>query len=57
MDDTFRSQTLQNKERFAQITPPPKLYLPGGDAPAVGSTFRNPDLADTYRGSPGAGRG
>ncbi len=25
------------------------LFLPGGDAPAVGSVFRNPDLADTYR--------
>ncbi len=49
VDDTFRSQTLQNKDRFAQITPTAKLYLPGGDAPAVGSVFRNPELADTYR--------
>ena len=49
VDETFRSQTLQNKDRFAAIRPTAKLYLPGGDAPAVGSTFRNPDLAGTYR--------
>ena len=48
VDETFRGQTLQNKDRFAQIAPTAKLYLPGGDAPAVGSTFRNPELADTY---------
>ena len=48
VDETFRDQTLQNKDRFAAITPTAKLYLPGGDAPAVGSTFRNPDLAKTY---------
>jgi gamma-glutamyltranspeptidase/glutathione hydrolase len=49
VDPTFRNQTLDNKARFAQITPTAKLYLPGGDAPAVGSVFRNPDLAGTYR--------
>jgi len=49
VDDTFRSQTLQNLERFAQITPTAELYLPGGDAPAVGSTFRNLELAETYQ--------
>ena len=49
VDQTFRDQTLQNKERFAQITPTAKLYLPDGDAPAVRSIFRNPELAETYR--------
>ncbi len=49
VDQTFRDQTLQNKDRFAQITPTAALYLPEGDAPAVGSVFTNPDLADTYR--------
>jgi gamma-glutamyltranspeptidase/glutathione hydrolase len=49
VDETFRGQTLQNKDRFAAIIPTAQLYLPGGDAPTVGSTFRNPDLADTYR--------
>ncbi len=57
VDETFRGQTLQNKDRFAAITPTAKLYLPGGDAPAVGSIFRNPELADTYRRSPAVGRG
>ena len=48
VDDTFREQTLQNKERFAQVSTTADLYLPGGDAPEVGSVFRNPDLAATY---------
>ena len=47
VDDTFRQQTLDNKTRFNAFTSTRKLYLPGGDAPAVGSTFRNPDLAST----------
>jgi gamma-glutamyltranspeptidase/glutathione hydrolase len=49
VDETFRQQTLDNKVRFSAFTPTRSLFLPGGDAPAVGSTFRNPDLADTYR--------
>ena len=47
VDDTFRQQTLDNKTRFDAFTSTRRLYLPGGDAPQVGSTFRNPDLADT----------
>ncbi|MEV0679514.1 gamma-glutamyltransferase [Actinosynnema sp. NPDC050436] len=46
VDATFHRQVIDNAERFADITPTRELYLP---APAVGSTFRNPDLADTYR--------
>jgi gamma-glutamyltranspeptidase / glutathione hydrolase len=49
VDETFRSQTLSNKERFAAFTSTAQLFLPGGDAPAVGSIFRNPDLAATYK--------
>ncbi|NOL43666.1 gamma-glutamyltransferase [Kribbella sandramycini] len=49
VDETFRSQTLDNKERFAAIAPTAKLFLPGGDAPKVGTVFKNPELADTYR--------
>jgi gamma-glutamyltranspeptidase / glutathione hydrolase len=49
VDSTFRQQTLDNKKRFQAYTTTPKLFLPGGDAPAVGSVFRNPDLARTYR--------
>ena len=55
VDETFRRQTLDNKARFAQIMPTAELFLPDGDAPQVGSVFNNPDLADTYRGSPGRG--
>ncbi len=49
VDPTFRQQTMDNKDRFAQIVPTAALFLPNGDAPAVGSVFKNPDLADTYR--------
>ncbi|MEV0802269.1 gamma-glutamyltransferase [Kribbella sp. NPDC050281] len=49
VDDTFRNQTLDNKARFSAIVPTAKLFLPGGDAPKVGSVFKNPELADTYR--------
>ena len=49
VDRTFRQQTLDNKLRFAAFTSTSKLFLPGGDAPAVGSVFRNHELAATYR--------
>jgi gamma-glutamyltranspeptidase/glutathione hydrolase len=49
VDDTFHRQVTGNAARFADFTSTSALYLPGGAAPAVGSTFRNPDLADTYR--------
>ncbi|MFD1213565.1 gamma-glutamyltransferase [Arthrobacter sp. GCM10027362] len=49
VDETFRQQTLDNKVRFAAFTSTSSLFLPGGDAPAVGSIFRNHDLAKTYR--------
>jgi gamma-glutamyltranspeptidase/glutathione hydrolase len=49
VDETFRQQTLDNKLRFEAFTSTSSLFLPGGDAPAVGSVFRNPDLAETYR--------
>lgn len=48
VDPTFRQQTLDNAERFAAFTDTKALFLPGGDAPKVGSVFKNPDLADTY---------
>lgn len=48
VDETFRGQTLDNKERFAAVVPTAKLFLPGGDAPKVGSVFKNKDLARTY---------
>jgi gamma-glutamyltranspeptidase/glutathione hydrolase len=48
IDQTFRNQTLDNKARFAAITPTAKLFLPNGDAPVVGSVFKNKELAKTY---------
>ncbi|MEU6997168.1 gamma-glutamyltransferase family protein [Nonomuraea sp. NPDC046570] len=49
VDQTFYDQTAANAARFKDFTSTAKLYLPGGSPPAVGSTFRNPDLAATYR--------
>jgi gamma-glutamyltranspeptidase/glutathione hydrolase len=49
VDETFRQQTLDNKTRFEAFTSTSALFLPGGDAPAVGSVFQNHDLAATYR--------
>lgn len=49
VDPTFRLQTLENKDRFAQVVPTAKLFLPNGDAPQVGSVFKNPELASTYK--------
>ncbi|SCL31300.1 gamma-glutamyltransferase [Micromonospora inyonensis] len=48
VDSTFQSQVNDDKAAFAQFTSTRELYLPGGQAPAVGSVFRNRDLADTY---------
>ncbi len=49
VDKTFNLQTEENAERFDAIRPTRKLFLPGGEAPEVGSVFRNPQLARTYR--------
>ncbi|MBU6533771.1 gamma-glutamyltransferase [Streptomyces mayonensis] len=49
VDDTFRSQTAANEERFRYFPDTAELFLPGGELPVVGSTFKNPDLARTYR--------
>jgi gamma-glutamyltranspeptidase/glutathione hydrolase len=49
VDTTFNSQVTENAARFGDFPATRALYLPGGKAPAVGSRFRNPDLADTYR--------
>lgn len=48
VDETFRQQTLDNEERFRAFKDTRRLFLPRGDAPKVGSIFRNPELADTY---------
>jgi gamma-glutamyltranspeptidase/glutathione hydrolase len=48
VDATFRQQTADNRDRFNDFTSTRDLYLPGGQPPAVGTVFTNPDLADTY---------
>ena len=49
VDTTFNLQTAENQQRFAAFPSTSAIYLPGGQPPAVGSTLKNPDLADTYR--------
>ncbi|MFJ1676659.1 gamma-glutamyltransferase [Streptomyces sp. NPDC088251] len=48
VDSTFRSQTEDNRARFADFPASRKLFLPGGQLPVVGSVFKNADLARTY---------
>jgi len=49
VDATFAEQVARNRDRFAAFTSTRALYLPDGAPPAIGSRFRNPDLAATYR--------
>ncbi|WP_433826315.1 gamma-glutamyltransferase [Actinoplanes sp. CA-015351] len=49
VDATFRQQVTDNAAAFGQFDSTREIYLPGGAPPAVGTTLRNPDLADTYR--------
>jgi len=49
VDETFAQQTRDNEARFRRFPETARVYLPGGQVPAVGSTFRNPDLARAYR--------
>jgi gamma-glutamyltranspeptidase / glutathione hydrolase len=49
VDATFNGQVASNAAAFSQFTSTSALYLPGGAPPAIGSTFRNPQLADTYK--------
>jgi gamma-glutamyltranspeptidase / glutathione hydrolase len=57
VDETYALQTSENQQRFRAFTTTPEVFLPGGQLPEVGSLFRNPDLARTYRtlGRRGAG--
>jgi gamma-glutamyltranspeptidase / glutathione hydrolase len=49
VDATFREQVRENAFRFIQFSSTRDLFMPGGQLPVVGSTFRNPDLAHTYQ--------
>jgi gamma-glutamyltranspeptidase/glutathione hydrolase len=48
VDQTYRQQTLDNIDRFRAFTSTRETFWRKGNAPAVSSTFRNPDLAATY---------
>jgi gamma-glutamyltranspeptidase / glutathione hydrolase len=59
VDQTYHDQTEMNRPRFQAFTSSRALFLtPDGQAPAVGSVVRNPELAKTYqqiaRHGPGA---
>jgi gamma-glutamyltranspeptidase/glutathione hydrolase len=50
VDQTFHDQIASNLTRLQAFTSSRALFLsPDGQAPAVGSTFKNPELAGTYR--------
>ncbi|MGA5563535.1 gamma-glutamyltransferase [Streptomyces platensis] len=49
VNDEFRAQTEMNEKRFRDFKSTTDLFLPQGKLPVVGSRFRNPDLARTYR--------
>lgn len=49
VDETFAQQIARNQARFSAFTSTRDLYLPGGSVPDVGSRFRNPGMARTYR--------
>ena len=49
VDATFAQQTKDNETRFRKFPETARVFLPGGQLPVVGSTFRNPDLAAAYR--------
>jgi len=48
VDQTYRQQTLDNLDRLRDFTSTRETFLKNGQAPAVGSRFRTPDLAATY---------
>src|SRR5881275_2803266 len=49
VDQTYHNQTEMNRPRFQAFTSSRALFLtPEGQAPAVGSVVRNPELAKTY---------
>ncbi|MEM8613410.1 MAG: gamma-glutamyltransferase, partial [Cyanobacteria bacterium P01_H01_bin.105] len=49
VDETFVQQVSRNRERFGAFISTQQLYLPNGEPPAVGSRFKNPDIAKAYR--------
>jgi gamma-glutamyltranspeptidase / glutathione hydrolase len=48
VDKTYHDQTDQNAARLRIFTSSRELYLDNGQAPAIGTTVHNPQLATTY---------
>ncbi|WP_205697274.1 gamma-glutamyltransferase [Conexibacter sp. SYSU D00693] len=46
---SLNAAAQQSAKRLALFPASAQLWLPGGQPPAAGSTFRNPELAATYR--------
>ena len=44
VDQTYRQQTIDNRDRFRKFPETARVYLPGGDAPAVADRGRPVDL-------------
>jgi gamma-glutamyltranspeptidase/glutathione hydrolase len=49
VDQTFHDQTAANATRFMMFPETAEVFLRDNAAPAVGSTFTNPDMAKAYR--------
>ena len=49
VDQTFHDQTVANADKFTMFPETARVFLPGGQAPAVGTLFANPDMAKAYR--------
>jgi gamma-glutamyltranspeptidase/glutathione hydrolase len=47
VDDMFVKELTHEKDRLAKYPASAALFLPGGAPPAVGSTWKAPELADT----------
>ena len=47
VDENFHKVIDGTKDRFAKFPASAALYLPGGEPPVVGTTFKNPELATT----------
>jgi gamma-glutamyltranspeptidase/glutathione hydrolase len=49
VDDAYVKTLTMMQKRLAKFPESAKLFLPGGAPPAVGSTFKNPELAAVLR--------
>jgi gamma-glutamyltranspeptidase/glutathione hydrolase len=49
VDQTFHDQTAANATRFMMFPETAEVFLRDNAAPAVGSTFTNPDMAKAFR--------